>query len=480
MKRYSALIRKLVNATAEAEATETDIVDILKERCFNETSLIRQTLMNAVCDPRFKIDADVVGYWRDEARHALEQLASLLENTNPLTEDAAYYILEDFLNGWFAKTFKEIKRPKSLLEDYATFSKRSEQKLLDSLEEIENLFNPQNPEGNIKSGDKEDDDSPDDAAVSGNDDNSQEESDREDKNHGAMVGSSHSTNILKLEERFLQLLMPSLVDLACRIGRMGRSGIRQASQFSSAGKSDIVGFTVGNDIGAVLPLELAMLADKRTQAVFYHKYTTRQLQLFASSSHSQNSIKHQDGPVIVCIDTSSSMDGEPMLVAKALAIAVAVIAWRRKRNVMMVKYSDSYDYIDLGNKRSAWDEMIKFLSHVPTGGNNENKMFSWLFNDIKPNLEEYDSADILCVSDFGWAPLSPETEQIIEEQKEKGLRFYGLNVHVDNADIGNMPSWMIGKPNLDNNSMNVCDSMWVYENGECKEVNRNNQSKKKN
>ena len=70
MKRYSSLIRKLVDATAEAEVSGKDVATILKGRCFNETSIVRQTLMNAVCDPRFKIDADVVGYWKDEARNA--------------------------------------------------------------------------------------------------------------------------------------------------------------------------------------------------------------------------------------------------------------------------------------------------------------------------------------------------------------------------------------------------------------------------
>ena len=41
MKRYAALIRKLVDATAEADSYGADVAEILKQRCFNETSIVR-------------------------------------------------------------------------------------------------------------------------------------------------------------------------------------------------------------------------------------------------------------------------------------------------------------------------------------------------------------------------------------------------------------------------------------------------------
>ena len=146
MKRYSSLIRKLVDATAEAEVSGTDVATILKGRCFNETSIVRQTLMNAVCDPRFKIDADVVGYWKDEARNALEQLADALEKTQPLTEDTAYYMLDDFLNAWLRMSFGEIKKLERKKTSYFEEPKDNDEKnvsdALDYLNNLEDLLNP--------------------------------------------------------------------------------------------------------------------------------------------------------------------------------------------------------------------------------------------------------------------------------------------------------------------------------------------------
>jgi uncharacterized protein with von Willebrand factor type A (vWA) domain len=39
-----------------------------------------------------------------------------------------------------------------------------------------------------------------------------------------------------------------------------------------------------------------------------------------NKKHQASPKKHQGGPVIVCIDTSSSINGEPVMVAKTLAI----------------------------------------------------------------------------------------------------------------------------------------------------------------
>ena len=471
MKRYTPLIRKLVEVTAEAESTKTDVAEILKNRCFNETSLIRQTLMNAVCDPRFKFDADVVGYWKDEARNALEQLAEQLESINPLTEETAYNVLDQFLNTWLRMTFNEISRTRDTYyfnvqhEDH----KKEEEKLdeaIDFLNDINGQFNLPDNDGNEKSNamSQEDDAQSDEEKLMNDSEGENPIPDNTQTEKGRRP--LYSSNMKKIEDRFLQKIPRSLIELARLIGRMGESGTYKEGKFLSAGKSDIAGITIGNDISAILPSELALLAEKRTQDIFYHNYAARRLQLFASASQSKSPKKHQDGPVIICIDTSSSMTGEPVLVAKALSVAVAIVAWRQKRDVIAVKYSDTYDYVELGHNSSKLGELTRFLSYVPTGGNNENDMFKWLFEDVKPSHEGYDTADILCVSDFGWCPLTPETIKIIDGQKEQGMRFYGLNVNAGYPFANYLMDEQAMSP------MDVCDSVWNYEDGECKEVKK--------
>lgn len=165
--------------------------------------------------------------------------------------------------------------------------------------------------------------------------------------------------------------------------------------------------------------------------------------------------------------TSGSMMGLPIMVAKALTAAVAIIAWRRNRNVVIVKYSDSYSYKNMGNKPSSIGELSKFLSMTDMGGNNENRMFQGLFTEIKPTLPEYDTADVLCVSDFGWGLIDDGTKKLIESEKQNGMRIYGLNVYAQR------PYGMLGDDGMLDGyytPRDVCDSLWVYEDGECRDM----------
>ena len=478
MKRYSPLIRKLVEATAEAEAQGRDVADLLRFRCFNDTSIIRQTLMNAVCDPRFKLYSNTVGFWKEEARFALEELAGQLSSQEGLTEVVASTMLETFLTAWFRMTFNKIVIPATKPQPYFEKAQQPQETKniedgIKMLEDIEISFCP--PKGksdcfvkthphnknskntvNVK-GDEQGEDN----RQNEQDPESMEQEENRKSNSGKYFTPSTS-QIVQIEEKYLDNIPPSLVELARRIGRMGEAGSFKTGKFLTASKSDISGITIGNEISSALPSELALLADTKTQNIFFSNYAARRLQVFASASQSKSPNKHQDGPVIICVDTSSSMQGEPVLIARALAVAVAIIAWRRNRDVFVVKYSDDYDYINLGSNRARLGELSLFLKIIASGGNNENIMFEWLFNQVVNNLDEYDSADILCITDFGWTELTEKNKGLIEDHKKKGLRLYGLNVQA--APGGNAEDYHFYP------SMDVCDSVWVYANGKCEEM----------
>ena len=240
-------------------------------------------------------------------------------------------------------------------------------------------------------------------------------------------------------------------------------------RFLTASKSDIEGITVGNNLSALLPSEVAMLSDKSTQDIFYRNYAEKRLQVFASASQSTRPDDHKDGPVIICVDESSSMSGEPVKTAITLAYAVTIIAKRRHRQVLIVAYSDSHKLMrveSLGRQRK---QLLDFLSNVSMGGNNENSMFQWLFREILPREEKFKTADILCISDFGWVLIEEYVKKLIDAQKASGMKFYGLNIG------GAFGGWA----DLDEDMweegcgpMSVCDSVWEYHEGQCKEVKK--------
>ena len=146
-----------------------------------------------------------------------------------------------------------------------------------------------------------------------------------------------------------------------------------------------------------------------------------------------------------------------------LTIAVSIYAMRRRRKVMVVKYSDSYKIETFIKRRADRDRLMKFLQWTGVGGNSENRMFRNLFETVLPQEPKFDAADILCISDFGWEGLSKDIQELIAKAKSDGMKFYGLVV-------GNC-SWMGFRSEQ---AIKMCDSRWQWLNGECVNIDKEN------
>ena len=281
-------------------------------------------------------------------------------------------------------------------------------------------------------------------------------------------GDQSDTERRRIENTFLRTLPKGLLKLAKLIGRTGSVGLQSTGSFLTASKSDIEGITTGDNLSSLLPSEIAKLSCPATETVFYRDFVEKRLQVFASASSSEHPVNHHDGPVIICLDTSSSMTGWKMKTAADLALAVIIIAQRRHRKVLVVNYSSAYDCMAVKNIHRQRNEVTKFLYSSSYGSNNEDGMFRWLFDDVLPGMGAFDTADTLCISDFGWSWLSDDTLDIIGKMKKKGMLFYGLNVERCN-DMEYIDFDEMGK---------VCDSVWHYDGNECIETSVMKEQKK--
>ena len=274
---------------------------------------------------------------------------------------------------------------------------------------------------------------------------------------GIGAGNSKEEN-LRRENRFLRSIPKDLLKLAKIIGRSGSVDFKPSGHFPTAAKSDITGITIGDNLSSLLPSETALLSCPATQPTFYHNYVEKRLQIFASASSGNAPVTHQDGPVIICLDTSGSMRGEKVEIACNLTMAITIIAQRRKRDVLVVKYSDWHFLLKVTKLSRQREDLEKFLSSYQGCGNAENELFRWLFKDILPNEKAFYTADILCITDFGWTPLNDYTIKLIESFKRKGMIFYGLNV------LG-FEKWSFDPMTT------VCDSLWKWSSNHLEEMN---------
>ena len=294
----------------------------------------------------------------------------------------------------------------------------------------------------------------------GNEEDEEKEKENETDNEeqfGIGAGNSKEEN-LRRENRFLRSIPKDLLKLAKLIGRSGSVDFKPSGHFPTAAKSDITGITIGDNLSSLLPSETALLSCPATQPAFYRNYVEKRLQIFASASSGNAPVTHQDGPVIICLDTSGSMRGEKVEIACNLTMAITIIAQRRKRDVLVVKYSDWHFLLKVTKLSRQRQDLEKFLSSYQGCGNAENELFRWLFKDILPNEKAFDTADILCITDFGWEPLNDYTIKLIESFKRKGMIFYGLNV------LG-FEKWSF------DSMTTVCDSLWKWSSNHLEEMN---------
>lgn len=191
----------------------------------------------------------------------------------------------------------------------------------------------------------------------------------------------------------------------------------------------------GSDLQHLLPSETAILSERQTEGLFYYKYATRQLQLFANRPKNESQFKTEHiqkkkprlekGPIIVAVDTSGSMSGRPMKIAYAVLLQLLRLARKQKRKVFLMSFSVRAKFLDLSLPRN-WMRLNSFLEDHFSGGTNGEEMLNQAIKMLQSKT--FGMADVLIISDF-YFPLPIEsTRNKMLEEHNKGTCFYGLKI----------------------------------------------------
>ena len=140
----------------------------------------------------------------------------------------------------------------------------------------------------------------------------------------------------------------AIKDLAKKMGRnyIAEEKKRQI-KIPQASKSEVHGTHRSDDLMRLLPSELANLEDEDLEMLFYAKLLEKNLityQLSGITNVTQDESYQEPkttGPVVACLDTSGSMDGEPLNKAKALLFAIANILKQEKRLLYVILFGSS-------------------------------------------------------------------------------------------------------------------------------------------
>ena len=191
----------------------------------------------------------------------------------------------------------------------------------------------------------------------------------------------------------------------------------------------------GDDLQHLLPSETAILSEHHTESLFYYKYATKQLQLFANRPKNESHFKteqtqmrkprQENGPIIVAVDTSGSMSGKPLKIAYSVLTQLLRLARKQKRKVFLMSFSVRAKFLDLSLPRN-WMRLNAFLEDRFTGGTDGEEMLNRSIEMLQS--KSFAMADVLIISDF-YFPLPIElTKKKMLIEHNKGTRFYGLKI----------------------------------------------------
>ncbi len=221
-------------------------------------------------------------------------------------------------------------------------------------------------------------------------------------------------------------------------------------------KEEIIGVRLGKDIEHALPQELALMADPELSILFDLKYIEGRLMCFdmqgltsiqkiETKEKTVNiSKKEKMGPMIICVDTSGSMQGTPEVIAKAITLFMASKAKEQNRDCLLINFSTGIEVMSLSSNLGM-KHVIEFLGKSFHGGTDAGPALHHATTMMKE--EAYTRADVLMISDFVMGSLSQNLQKDIQHIKKSGNKFYSL---------------AIGNLFLHQKLKSIFDNEWVY------------------
>lgn len=257
---------------------------------------------------------------------------------------------------------------------------------------------------------------------------------------GMMEGLWNTYNFERIRKIVsIQKEYPIITEIANQIGRVAADEGNEVVyvsggsiyQLEHSSKCDIQGITVGNNLNALLPIELAQYADEELEDLFTYKYLENKLQTFQCKSgviqpfrQLETKSAKRKGPIIVCLDTSESMAGKPQKIANSLLIKILEISDLQKRDCFLIAFSVSIYPIDVRKEKK---RLLDFFSNLASGGTDSTQMLGLVF-DLLQSKKEYINAGVLWISDFKIPLPASGLQHRMLEYKQTGTHFYGLQI----------------------------------------------------
>ena len=217
-------------------------------------------------------------------------------------------------------------------------------------------------------------------------------------------------------------------DLAQRLGRPDRRPAPEPHRLGTLPPSRLA---LGSELRCAIPAELALLARATTRPLFLERLASGKLAVVERRIRAS---RHARGPLIVLLDVSGSMAGEPELDAKGIVLALARERRAEGRVLRVVQFSGASEQQtrDIQPNPQGLAALIELLGQTFHGGTDFDAALQSALSALDtPSCKQ---ADVVMITD-GKGRFSRESADAVDRvRRERGVRFELVRVAADTRD----------------------------------------------
>lgn len=227
-----------------------------------------------------------------------------------------------------------------------------------------------------------------------------------------------------------------LKKLAQMVGRMREQARALRRSLFERASTEVYDVSVGAELSRLLPHELSSLRHPILKRDFARRYVDAELLQYALRDQEQKG----RGPMIVCLDGSSSMAGEKEIWSKALSLTLLEIAQKQRRSFRSICFASAdtpLQILDLnGRMRYAaeLDKVLQLAEYFPGGGTDFQKPLDAALTYLRQ--VRFRRGDIVFITD-GECRVDPQWLETFREAKEKlGFALFSVLIDVGPSSLG--------------------------------------------
>ncbi|MGE5816751.1 MAG: vWA domain-containing protein [Deltaproteobacteria bacterium] len=229
-----------------------------------------------------------------------------------------------------------------------------------------------------------------------------------------------------------------LKKLARMVGRMKFHAAALRKKVFERANQEILEIESGDSIQRLLPHELMTLHHPVLRKDFYRRFLDQELLQYSLRGVEEKG----KGPMIVCLDGSSSMAGEKEIWSKAVTLTLVDIARRQRRLFRSICFSSAdtpLQVLDM-NPRDRYEleakHVMDLAEYFPGGGTDFQRPLDAALECLQQ--ARFKKGDIVFITD-GECQVSPEWAEEFRREKERlGFSLFSILIDVGSSSLGTL------------------------------------------